>query len=357
MALQDWVSGKVKYRSAPSASAVEGDVASVGVAYADAGAGVGVSAGNVAGDGRRASASRAAGGSGDDSRRVDAGSGVAGSVARDGQRASGGGGNAAPVSNYPGAAAAERAATAHGASQAAAFSPATAAQAGVAGAAPARLPGKLTIRAVVEREPIEEELPVRRSYTPWVVAGLAILAIGWGAVRLLGGHSSSSPPSTTAESTDTSKPAPQQGGTTEQSAPDSKASKSEPAEQAASPAAADARRHSGRGANPTSRSGAVSDAGPGSVAHEEIPVVPRTALATIHGRIKVVVRVTADESGNVISDNLDHPGPSRYFSKLATQAASKWKFVPDGHKSGGVWLIHFEFARTGVTAHATGAKS
>jgi len=92
------------------------------------------------------------------------------------------------------------------------------------------------------------------------------------------------------------------------------------------------------------------------VAHEEIPVVPRSALATIHGRIKVVVRVTADESGNVISDNLDRPGPSSYFAKIATQAARKWKFVPDGHKSGGVWLIHFEFARTGTTAHATGAK-
>jgi outer membrane biosynthesis protein TonB len=70
-----------------------------------------------------------------------------------------------------------------------------------------------------------------------------------------------------------------------------------------------------------------------------------------------VVRVTADESGNVISDNLDHPGPSNYFAKVATQAARKWKFVPDGRKSGGVWLIHFEFARTGTTAHATGAKS
>ena len=93
------------------------------------------------------------------------------------------------------------------------------------------------------------------------------------------------------------------------------------------------------------------------MAHEEIPTVPRSALATIHGRIKVVVRVTADESGNVISDNLDRPGPSKYFARLATQAARKWKFVPDGHKSGGVWLIHFEFARTGATAHATGAKT
>jgi hypothetical protein len=355
-ALQDWVSGKVKYRGAPSASTA---AAATNVVRDDPRTGGGSARSETAPasyDGQRAGADVAATHVAHDGQRATASTATTG-VALDSQRTSAPPGTAASGTNYRGATAPDRTPPQRGASQtAAAFSPATPAP---AGAAAPRTPGKLTIRAVVEREPIEEEPPTRPSYTPWVVAGLVILAIGWGAVRLLGGHSSSSPSSTTAEpSTNASQPAPQSGDspTQTQSVPGPEASKPAPSEQAPPLASSETRRHSSSGTNRTPR-GEAPGAGPGSVAHEEIPVVPRSALSTIHGRIKVVVRVTADESGNVISDNLDHPGPSNYFAKVAAQAARKWKFVPDGHKSGGVWLIHFEFARTGTTAHATGAKS
>jgi TonB family protein len=90
------------------------------------------------------------------------------------------------------------------------------------------------------------------------------------------------------------------------------------------------------------------------VLHEEIPTVPLSARQTIHGRVKVTVRVTVDKSGTVISDVLENPGPSKYFARIAGQAASKWKFVPaaDGHASR-QWLVRFEFSRDGTKAHAT----
>ena len=86
--------------------------------------------------------------------------------------------------------------------------------------------------------------------------------------------------------------------------------------------------------------------------HEELPKVSHSSLATIHGRVKVGVRVTVDASGNVINDTFADPGPSRYFARVAAQAARKWKFAPSGDKAPRRWLVRFEFARSGVTAHA-----
>jgi TonB family protein len=69
------------------------------------------------------------------------------------------------------------------------------------------------------------------------------------------------------------------------------------------------------------------------------------------------VRVTVDSSGNVVDDSLDHAGPSHYFARVASQAARKWKFAPTDQKSGRQWLVHFDFSRTGTTAHATSPRS
>ena len=87
-----------------------------------------------------------------------------------------------------------------------------------------------------------------------------------------------------------------------------------------------------------------------SVLHEVIPDIPRRARGTIHGRIKVAVRVTVDRSGNVVDETIENHGASKYFARLATDAARQWKFAPaDGqHK----WLLRFEFTRGGATGHA-----
>jgi hypothetical protein len=91
----------------------------------------------------------------------------------------------------------------------------------------------------------------------------------------------------------------------------------------------------------------------GSVIHEEIPKASRGALATIHGRVRVAVRVSVGPSGQVVDETLDNPGPSQYFARVAAAAAREWTFAPAEDGKAREWLLHFEFARDGATAHAT----
>jgi TonB family protein len=90
-----------------------------------------------------------------------------------------------------------------------------------------------------------------------------------------------------------------------------------------------------------------------SVLHQEIPDVPRRNRETIRGHIKVSVRVTVDSSGRVVDETLEKPGPSKYFARLAIEAARKWKFVPAGNHDSRKWLLQFEFTRGGASGHAT----
>jgi TonB family protein len=90
---------------------------------------------------------------------------------------------------------------------------------------------------------------------------------------------------------------------------------------------------------------------PGSAAvlHQAIPDVSRHARDSIRGRIKVMVRVTVDRSGNVVGEKLVSSGSSRYFARLASDAAAKWKFVPADKQGSREWLLRFEFTRGGAT--------
>jgi len=67
--------------------------------------------------------------------------------------------------------------------------------------------------------------------------------------------------------------------------------------------------------------------------------------------------VTVDSSGNVLHESPESPGSSRYFVRLATEAARKWKFAPADGQDSREWLLRFEFTRGGVTGHATSASS
>jgi outer membrane biosynthesis protein TonB len=89
-----------------------------------------------------------------------------------------------------------------------------------------------------------------------------------------------------------------------------------------------------------------------SVLHQEIPAVSRGAIASIHGQVKVAVRVTVDRSGNVVGENIEARGSSRYFARLSAAAAKKWKFAPANDPSPREWTVEFEFARDGVGAQA-----
>ncbi|HEY6924553.1 MAG TPA: TonB family protein [Steroidobacteraceae bacterium] len=217
--------------------------------------------------------------------------------------------------------------------------------------------GRLTIR--VERESIPEEPPPQRSPVPVVAAFsavLAVLIIAWGAVRLIGHHSSASPPSAKdAPSANTTQPTPQ---LSDSQGPVAQGSQGLPPA-AAAPSMSQQRTPPRSVRAPAATSGGATDTPTGSsaVVHEELPNVPHSALATIHGHVKVSVRVTVDPSGNVVDDSLEHAGPSQYFARVASKAARKWKFAPADQKSGRQWLVHFDFSRTGTTARATSAKS
>jgi TonB family protein len=84
-----------------------------------------------------------------------------------------------------------------------------------------------------------------------------------------------------------------------------------------------------------------------------MPEVPRAASQTIRGRVKVSVRVIVDRDGTVFAALADNPGPSRYFERLAMEAAKKWTFPPADTEAQRLVLLRFEFTRDGTTARAT----
>ena len=86
-----------------------------------------------------------------------------------------------------------------------------------------------------------------------------------------------------------------------------------------------------------------------NVVHQVLPDVPQSARNTISGIVRVTVRVQADAAGNVVGTALESPGPSKYFARLAQQAAQEWKFVPaqsSGQSVPSEWMLKFAFGRT-----------
>lgn len=92
---------------------------------------------------------------------------------------------------------------------------------------------------------------------------------------------------------------------------------------------------------------------PPSTINEVIPDVPRSALKTIRGTVKVSVRVIVDKQGKVVDAAADARGPSRYFERLAVEASKKWTFTPANSEERRIMLVRFDFTRAGATAHAS----
>jgi len=87
-----------------------------------------------------------------------------------------------------------------------------------------------------------------------------------------------------------------------------------------------------------------------------MPNVSRSARDTIHGTIKVRVKVAVDPSGNVQNATLISPGPSKYFARQAMEAAQQWKFVPAQGQDPRTWIVRFGFKRSGTEAALEPAK-
>ncbi len=89
----------------------------------------------------------------------------------------------------------------------------------------------------------------------------------------------------------------------------------------------------------------------GDVAERVQPDVPEKVRATIHGKIQVSIRVTVDPGGNVSQAEVASPGPSKYFAKLALQAAQQWRFNPpqvNGQAVSSEWVLRFQFGQNGT---------
>jgi TonB family protein len=93
-----------------------------------------------------------------------------------------------------------------------------------------------------------------------------------------------------------------------------------------------------------------------TVLHQEIPDLSRSARESIRGVVNIAVRVIVDRSGNVVAATLDDRGTSKHFGRAALDAAKKWKFSEGPDQASRVWLLHFNFTRTGTTADAAAAR-
>jgi TonB family protein len=85
------------------------------------------------------------------------------------------------------------------------------------------------------------------------------------------------------------------------------------------------------------------------------PRVSPSARLTITGMIRVRVRVNVDAAGNVTEARLQSPGPSKYFARVALDAARGWKFKPavtNGQAVASQWIVRFGFSRRSTESAA-----
>jgi TonB family protein len=166
-----------------------------------------------------------------------------------------------------------------------------------------------------EPAPAQQSQQPRFFLTP-TLGALLILALVWAGVRLFSGHRAPAPP-----------PPPVQAQVA-------------PAAEAGAPASSG------------STTQAPRSAAPPSTLHEVIPEVPLRAQRTIRGHIKVWVRVIVNQDGSVFAATPDRAGSSRYFERLALDAAKKWTFPPADTPAQRLMQIRFDFSREGTTGRA-----
>jgi TonB family protein len=96
----------------------------------------------------------------------------------------------------------------------------------------------------------------------------------------------------------------------------------------------------------------------GDIVERATPDVSASARRTIQGHIKVRVKVNVDAAGNVTETALKDAGPSKYFSRVAEEAAKRWKFAPaqGGQDEARSWTLLFVFSRGGTEMSASRAK-
>jgi TonB family protein len=85
----------------------------------------------------------------------------------------------------------------------------------------------------------------------------------------------------------------------------------------------------------------------GSVLFQVVPDISQRARDTIHGKVKVSVKLHVDPSGTVVGKTIENDGSSRFFAEQAIQVADRWTFNPpekEGRAVPSEWLLRFEFS-------------
>ncbi|HEY4907654.1 MAG TPA: protein kinase [Candidatus Acidoferrum sp.] len=105
----------------------------------------------------------------------------------------------------------------------------------------------------------------------------------------------------------------------------------------------------------TSRTAAVAPtslpAGPvtqGAPLNQVMPEISSRARSTIHGTVRVILKVRVSASG-AVETAVPASSPSRFFSDAAVQAAMHWDFTPakvSGQPVRSEWLLQFDFSPT-----------
>lgn len=88
-----------------------------------------------------------------------------------------------------------------------------------------------------------------------------------------------------------------------------------------------------------------------AVVRRVLPDIPKSAMNTISGIIKVTVRAQVDSSGKVSSATYKIAGHGQYFANHAVQAAKQWQFSApqsNGQPQPSTWLLQFRFRRSGL---------
>jgi TonB family C-terminal domain len=102
-------------------------------------------------------------------------------------------------------------------------------------------------------------------------------------------------------------------------------------------------------AQPRPASGSA--AAKGAVADRVMPNILPEANRSIQGKVNVAIRLNVNANGEVSDASFESAGPSRYFSRVAMEAARQWKFTPphaDGQPVASSWLLRFQFTRGNV---------
>jgi len=100
----------------------------------------------------------------------------------------------------------------------------------------------------------------------------------------------------------------------------------------------------------------IATSGQAPVVQQIMPSVSKSARDTIHGTLKVRVKVRVDSAGDVETASFVSSGPSKYFARQAMQAAQQWKFLPAQGQDARTWVVRFGFRRSGTDAVLEPAK-